>query len=163
MPAPRAAAGGEAPRCTGRKRWTATRLYAFKEKLLLEGIAMSRITFSSLVSRLKQLSKNAQARAKIEQTFQVNNRVRRTNGARTHQTFVVYEVDCGTARVISEDESLEFYINWFSADGHFRASVADQWELVSVAPKTAASAPRAIVLQCEGRFNPEYLAALGRA
>ncbi|MEX3984105.1 hypothetical protein AB4Y45_34695 [Paraburkholderia sp. EG287A] len=133
------------------------------DKHYLEGIVMSRITFSNLVSRLKQLSKNAQARAKIDQTFQLNNRVRRTTGARTQQTFVVYEVDCGTARVLSEDESLEFYVNWFAADGHFLASVADQWELVSAAPKAAAPAPRAIVLPCEGRFNPEYLAALGRA
>lgn len=124
---------------------------------------MSRTTFSNLVSRLKQLSKNAQARAKIEQMFKVNNRVHRTNGARTQQNFVVVEVDCGTARVLSEDESLEFFINWFAPDGHFLASVASQWELVAAAPKAVAPAPRAIVLLGEGRFNPEYLAALGRA
>jgi hypothetical protein len=101
---------------------------------------MSRITFSNIVTRLKQLSKTAQARAKIEQTFQVNNRVRRTNvsGARAQQTFTVYEVDCSTARVLSEDETLEFYVSWFSPDGHFLSAVADNWELVARAPKAVA-------------------------
>jgi hypothetical protein len=98
---------------------------------------MSRISFSGLVSRIKQLSKTAHRRQKIEQLFQVNNRLRRVgvSASRSAEIFTVY--------------------------GRLRPEVADQWVLVGTAAKSVASRPAPLCLEPTGRFNREYLAAFG--
>ncbi|MBK3780441.1 hypothetical protein G3A43_09400 [Paraburkholderia aspalathi] len=123
---------------------------------------MSRITFSSIISRLLNLSKAAQSRAKIEQLFQVNNRLRQVNvnDRSARVVFRVYEVDDSRAFVMSEDETVAFYPTWLSNDGRFMPHVADQWELVQEAPSFF-EMPKPLVVQPTGRFNPEYLAAIG--
>ncbi|WP_126223277.1 hypothetical protein [Burkholderia ambifaria] len=59
------------------------------------------------------------------------------------------------------DDRTALFVSWVTSDGMFCPAALDAWELVSAQPKLQpAVAPKAVVLEATGRFNPEYLAAL---
>ncbi|RQR65374.1 hypothetical protein DIE18_02510 [Burkholderia sp. Bp9125] len=61
----------------------------------------------------------------------------------------------------SPDDRTALLVSWVTSDGMFCPAALDAWELVSAKPKLQpAVAPKAVVLEATGRFNPEYLAAL---
>ena len=62
----------------------------------------------------------------------------------------------------SPDDRTALFVSWVTSDGMFCPAAIDAWGLVSAQPNLQpAVVPKAVVLEATGRFNPEYLSALG--
>lgn len=103
-------------------------------------ISLPKFDLSSVAAffeRLKPGYREDMARQKLASMFQLNNEVRNFE---TGRVYTVFDVTLGTALLIDAQENVEM-ASWFSNAGHFKAYVADDWDLVT-APK---STPAAVV------------------
>lgn len=123
---------------------------------------MANFRFSRLMAQLTKFSSTAQRRDKLEKMMQTGNNIRRAGQyGSAAKTYKICEVDgiAGRAMLMSEDETEYFALMFINDFGSLRLDLADAWELV-VYPTYGSMASYSV--EPSGRFNREYLAALGK-